>query len=252
MGLFDLPAPLFTALDSLIGGVPAYPRLLIWAVITGIISMLLYWLCSAQDKVGAAKQRAIDARKEMAGYEGAEFGEMWPLAKESLAASGKHFIVVLTPAVVSSLPALTLIIWVSGAFSYQLPAPGEILQASTVPVTTLQNATPVPNTDGELFALKYPATGETLAISAANGELLATLPLVAAVPVVHKQQWWNALIGNPNGYLGDDFEADAIYFELPAQQFLSFGPGWIRGWEFSYFVLLIMVSFAVKFIFKIH
>ena len=75
MGFFDLPAPLFTALDGLLGGLGAYPRLLFWAAFTGAISMFLYWLCSAQDKVGAAKERAIAARKAMAGYEGTEFDE---------------------------------------------------------------------------------------------------------------------------------------------------------------------------------
>ncbi len=67
MGLFDIPAPLFGAIDGLLGFLPAYARLLLWAAITGALSMLFYWLCSAQEKVESAKQRAIKGRKEMAG-----------------------------------------------------------------------------------------------------------------------------------------------------------------------------------------
>jgi hypothetical protein len=255
MGLFDLPAPLFTVLDSLMNGFPALPRLLVWATITGIISMLLYWLCSAQDKVEAAKTRAIDARRKMAAYEGAEFGEMWPRAQESLVSSLKHFTIVLVPAVVSSLPALSLIVWVSGTFGYDLPEAGETINASTVPVMALQGLTAAPNADNannDAYELTYPQVGQTAEVTASNGELLTTLPLTTAIPVVHKKQWWNSLIANPNGYLADSYEVEAIYFDLAPQEFLSFGPGWIRGWEFSYFVLLILVSLAVKFAFKIH
>ena len=77
-------------------------------------------------------------------------------------------------------------------------------------------------------------------------------PVFRVVPVLHKKLWWNSLIGNPNGYLDDDHPVEAIYFELQSMEFLSFGPGWIRGWEFSYFVLLIIVSLVIKFAFRIH
>lgn len=246
MGLFDLPAPLFTALDSLMSGLPSYARLLIWATLTGIISMALYWLCSAQGKTAAAKERAVKARQMMAAYDGTEFEEMWPLAKESLIASGIHFGIVLGPAVLSSLPALAIIVWVSGVFGYKLPQPASMLQAYSVSAEQIGAGE---QTD---YAIAYPAAGDSLQIEADNGEVLATLPLEAPVPVIHKRAWWNSLIGNPNGYLPDEYATEAIYFDLTSTEFLSFGPGWIRGWEFSYFVLLIIVSLGIKFAFRIH
>jgi hypothetical protein len=246
MGLFDLPAPLFTVLDNLMGGLSAYPRLLVWATLTAIISMALYWLCSAQDKTAAAKERAIKARKVMASYDGTEFGEMWPLAKESLAASAMHFGIVLGPAVVSSLPALAMIVWVSGTFGYNLPEANTLLKAHSVTANQISIGQQTE------YAVEYPAGDETKEIIAANGELLATLPLQATVPVIHKRAWWNSLIGNPNGYLPDDYEIEAIYFDLPATEFIAQGPGWVRGWEFSYFLLLIIISLGIKFAFRIH
>jgi hypothetical protein len=246
MGLFDLPAPLFTVLDNLMSGLSAYPRLLIWSTLTAIISMALYWLCSAQNKTAAAKDRAVRARTAMAKFDGDEFGEMWPLAKESLGASGIHFGIVLGPAVLSSLPALAIIVWVSGVFGYQLPAPGSPVQAYSVTATQLEAG------PENSYSHTYPTAGKSLDIIAANGELLTTLPLQGPVPVVHKRAWWNSLIGNPNGYLPADYEIEAIYFDLTAQEFLDFGPGWIRGWEFSYFVLLIIISLGIKFAFRIH
>jgi hypothetical protein len=249
MGLFDLPAPLFTALDNLMIGLPALFRLLIWATLTAILSMALYWLCSAQDKVAAAKERALTARRKMAGYDGTEFDEMMPLAKESLVASGRHFGIVLWPALLSSLPALMLIVWVSGQFGYSLPQSGSSVAVHTDPAAQLAG---VSATADNVYIVTYPASDTTYSVVAANGEELATLPLTAPIPVVHKRQWWNSLIGNPNGYLPDEYAIEAIYFELPAIEYLSIGPGWVRGWEFSYFALLIIVSLGIKVIFKIH
>lgn len=250
MGLFDIPGPLFTALDSLLGGLAPYPRLLIWAAFTGAISMALYWLCSAQEKVGAAKERAVAARKKMAAYEGTEFDEMMPLAKESLAASLSHFAVVLGPALLSSLPALALIVWVSNVFGYNLPQAGQTLIITTAPATEL--AAPLTGSADDSFEVTYPATDSSVTINTAAGEPITTLPMQAAIPVIHKKLWWNSLIGNANGYLNDDAPVEAIYFVLEEQRFLGFGPAWLQSWWFSYFLLLIVVSLIIKVVFRIH
>jgi hypothetical protein len=188
----------------------------------------------------------------MAAYDGIEFNEMLPLAKESLVASGSHFGIVLWPAVLSSLPALAIIIWVSGQFGYLLPDPGTELITYTQPELPLTDTTQSEGAADNRYTLSYPPNGETHDIVAANGELLTTLPLAAPVPVIHKRLWWNSLIGNPNGYLPDDYVIESIHFELSSTEYLSWGPGWVRGWEFSYFMLLIIVSLGIKFAFRIH
>jgi hypothetical protein len=251
MGLLDIPAPLYSAIDSLLDFIPLYLRLLTWSLITAVISMALYWLCSAQHKVASAKQRALTARSKMSAYDGAEFGELLPLAKESLAASAQHFLVVLGPAVLSSLPALTLIIWVSNHFSYSLPQAGSIISISGLPADGLAgNAV----TDGEqsAYSVIWPAEDNPAPIQSRTGEPLVTLPLAAGVPVLHKRLWWNTLIGNPNGYLPADATLEELQFELPSIEYLHLGPPWLRGWEFSYFALLILASLAIKLVFKIH
>jgi len=251
MGLFDLPAPLYSAIDGSLSFLPLLSRLLFWSVVTAILSMVLYWLCSAQDKVEAAKQRAIVGRQKMAGYQGTEFGEMWPLAKESLAASGKHFAIVLVPAVLSSLPALTLIVWVSNNFSYTLPATGAATTVQSTPELSLSGLV-ADSEESNSYTLSWPAADKPLTLYSVTNESLVTLPLSAQVPVVHKRQWWNSLIGNPNGYLPADASVEEIFFSLPRIQYLSFGPIWARTWELSYFLLLILCSLGIKVAFKIH
>jgi hypothetical protein len=249
MGLFDIPAPLFTAINDLLNFLPLLGRLAFWAVITSIVSMVLYLLCSAQDKVEAAKQRAIAGRTAMAAYTGTEFGEMWPLAKESLAASGKHFLVVLGPAVLSSLPALTLIVWVSNNFGYSLPAPAAAITLQSSPTDALGNLDKAP--DGS-YTVIWPAVASPITVTGTDQAALFDLPLQQPVPVIHQKLWWNMLIGNPNGYLPADTQVVDVSFGLPKNGYLNFGPGWIRSWEFSYFLLVIILSLAIKVAFKIH
>jgi len=251
MGLFDLPAPLYSAIDGLLGFLPMLPRLLLWSIVTGILSMVLYWLCSAQGKVEAAKLRAIAGRNAMSSYEGTEFDEMWPLAKESLAASGKHFLIVLVPAVLSSLPALTLIVWVSNHFSYTLPAAGTEILVQSTPAMSLTGLAPA-SEQANSYTLVWPDSATPLTVFSTTNESLVTLPLAAPVPVVHQRLWWNSLIGNPNGYLPAASSVQEIRFGLPPVEYLAFGPGWARGWELSYFLLLILCSLGIKVAFKIH
>ena len=85
-----------------------------------------------------------------------------------------------------------------------------------------------------------------------DGTLLFSLPLEAAVPVVHQRLWWNSLIGNPNGYLPPESPVQEIAFDLERVEYLGIGPGWARTWELSYFLLLILCSLGIKVAFKIH
>jgi hypothetical protein len=251
MGLLDLPAPLYSAIDGLLGFMPMLPRLVVWSILTGILSMLLYWLCSSQGKVEAAKLRAIAGRNAMSGYKGTEFDEMWPLAKESLAASGKHFLIVLVPAVLSSLPALTLIVWVSNHFSYTLPAAGTEISVQSTPTMSLAGLAPAA-AEADSYTVVWPDAATPVTVFSNADEALVTLPLAAPVPVVHQRLWWNSLIGNPNGYLPASSTVQEIRFGLPHVEYLSFGPAWARGWELSYFLILILCSLGIKVAFKIH
>ena len=40
-------------------------------------------------------------------------------------------------------------------------------------------------------------------------------PLSAPVPTIHKRQWWNALVGNPLGYLPDSSRLEGIELVCP-------------------------------------
>lgn len=246
MGVLDIPAPLLSAADSLIAFLPPLPRLLLWAALTGVVSMLCYWLCSAQGKVAAAKVAAAKARRELTAYEGHEFSELWPLLGASLRCSLRHTAVVLGPALLSSLPALCIIVWTSHQFGYSLPEAGAPLELSPRPASEL-----VVLDESDLPTDTWPVAGKTLFVTTPAGDPVSTLPPAAAVPVIHQRRWWNSLIGNPAGYLDDSSPVDVLHIRLEQQTFARIGPEWLRTWEAPYFAVLLITSLLVKYAFRI-
>jgi len=58
-------------------------------------------------------------------------------------------------------------------------------------------------------------------------------------------------MANPLGYLPDDGKTDVIHIALPEPAMIAAGPGWIRGWMFSFFVTFLLSSLAFKFLLRI-
>jgi len=247
MGLLDIPAPLFDLLAPVLSFLPAPVQLMFWGAVCGAFSMWLYQVMSGQDKIGAIKAETIAARKALAGYEGHEFDEMMPLALNVLKLSGKHFMTVIGPAVLSSLPALTLIVWVSNNFGYITPEPGTAVTVSVTPETEL--ALPQ-NASGE-SQVNWPDAEEPVAVASTDGQSLFTVT-GARSPLIHKKIWWNSLIANPAGYLDDDSPLELVTVDLQAHEYLPFGPDWLREWAGLFFITLLVVSIGIKVIFKIH
>jgi hypothetical protein len=76
--------------------------------------------------------------------------------------------------------------------------------------------------------------------------------LDVAVPMLHKHQWWNVLIGNPAGYLPDQLGVKRVDLDLPPKVYLPFGPTWLHGWEAVFFAGLFVTALAIKIGFRIH
>jgi hypothetical protein len=84
------------------------------------------------------------------------------------------------------------------------------------------------------------------------GREVQRLDVAAPVPVIHKRQWWNALAGNPAGYLTDDAPLDLVEIGLPQHHYLPFGPSWLRGWEAAFILMLSIAAVTMKRTFRIH
>ena len=89
------------------------------------------------------------------------------------------------------------------------------------------------------------AEGHQIVVLDDAGTVVERFLLSAPVPTIHKRQWWNALIGNPIGYLPDSSRLEWIELGLPQQEYLSVGPSWLRAWYVVFFGVLLAASLAI-------
>ena len=239
MGIFDVPAPLFAWVDQVMSGFASPTlRLVFWGLVGAALSMGLYWLFSPQGKLNDIKVRALKARQDLNAFDG-EFAEAWPMMRSMLGLSLKQLGMTTMPALLASLPVLALIIWLGTAYGYRLPANSEPIDVQMTPAT--EASAEIRLADGE-----SPDIAPRLVVTGSGGDVISDIALQAPVPTIHKKQWWNTLIGNPIGYLPDDGEIEAIAFELPENDYLGFGPSWLRPWYVLFFTILVIGSLAIK------
>lgn len=239
MGLLDLPAPVFAWVDAMIGGgLPPTARLILWGVVGGIVSMALYWALSPQARIERNRTAAAEARRALDAYDG-EFAGAMPLIGGMLRLSLKQIGLVFWPALAASLPVLCLIVWVSTAYGNSFPPPDAAVDVRTTPAELqgrwVGGAEPPPR----------------IVVADGSGRTVEEFALQAPVGTLHKRVWWNALIGNPAGYLPAEGPVERVEIDLPQREYLPFGPTWLRGWEAMFFVVLVASSVAVKLGFRI-
>ena len=192
-----------------------------------------YWLLSPQARIAQAKADALAARRALDAYDG-EFGGAWPLIGRVLGAAVRQLGLVTGPALLASLPVLALLVWLSTAYGYAFPSDAEI------PVRTLPEAGAA-----RAQAVQEQGGHQVLVLDGA-GNVVERVALSAPVPTIHKWQWWNALLGNPIGYLPDTSRLESIELALPQKEYLTVGPAWLRAWYVVFFGTLLAVSLAIK------
>ena len=261
-GLLDWPGVVLGAINQpLVAVLPEPVVLAFWALVSSWLTMWVYRRFSNQAEMAALKPQIKAVQKKLSNYDG-EFSGLIPLIRENFSLAGRQLALALGPALLAGVPVLFVLVWVSNAFGVKMPAAGADMEvravaAESADVSSWQwHGTPEPVRQtmmpGHAWRLSWPGAGTSATLITARGEDVVEIPPAHPAPVVHKRQWWNTLIGNPAGYLEPITPAEAVYLDLPKKQMLPFGPGWMRGWEFLYFVLLIVGSLALKLIWRIH
>jgi hypothetical protein len=252
MGLFDLPAPLFDAIDHLLAmALPPVLRLAIWGIVAGWLTMVVYRFFSDQEKIGTLKTLQKDQQKAIAEFDG-EFAQLIPLIRQTLALGFKQLGFTLGPALLATVPVLFIVIWVAGEFGYETPVEGSEIFLSVEPAGSGIHWSPTSevrvNEDG--WVVNWPARGQSLTMSDSQQPLLV-LPMEHNIPVIHKKRWWNLLMANPLGYLPEDGKTDIVHIGLPEAIVIGTGPNWIRGWMFSFFMAFLLSSIAFKLLLRL-
>jgi hypothetical protein len=257
MGLFDLPAPLLSGMDALLAlAMPPVLRLVVWGVLSGWLSMVVYRHFSNQQKIGALKKRQKDQQREISEFDG-EFSELLPLIRKTLVLGFRQLGHALGPALLASVPVLFIVIWVAGEYGHDKPAVGSEVFLSFEPAdNAIQWSSAVEikeddlSSNGAGWVVRWPSKEQPITIS--DGSLtLLVLPLEKAIPVIHKQRWWNFLIANPLGYLPQEGPVDSVDIDLPKTVIIGSGPAWVRGWMFSFFMAVLLSSLGFKHVLRI-
>ncbi len=252
MGLFDLPAPLFAAIDGVLGmALPPVLRLVFWGILAGWLTMVVYRRLSNQKKIGELKAQQKVQQKKIAEFDG-EFEELMPLIRHTLALGFRQLGLALGPALLSAVPVLFLIVWVAGAFGNEAPIAGSMVHISAEPANDDIHWSSITAVEvlEDGWQAKWPGNGQTLTMTDGR-QSLVTFPLQANIPVIHKMKWWNLLMANPIGYLPANGKTDVIHIDLPEQVIIDIGPGWMRGWMFSFFLTFLLSSLGFKFLLRI-
>ena len=247
-GLLNLAFPVFNAIDSLLAvALPAVLRVVVWGGVSGALAMGLYWLLSDQEGVRQRQARMKDLRAEMKANED-DFQKVMALSRQNLKESFGLLGRVLGPGLLSGLPVLFVIAWISAYYTYATPAPGTAVALQAEPADSGLHAEPAA---GGPLSLAWPAAPGEARLVDKSGPVFAALPLAPPVNVVHKPAWWNWLWGNPAGYLDAGGATEAVTFALDRWVLLPGVPGWMDGWEFAFFASTILVSIVLKVVFKI-
>lgn len=257
MGFFDLPAPLFGSIDGVLAMVmPPLLRLVIWGVLAGWLTMIVYRRLSDQDKIGALKALQKEQQQNISEFDG-EFSELLPLIRHTLALGFRQLGLALGPALLATIPILFIVIWVAGEFGYETPVAGSEIFLSIEPVNSeihWSSSTQVRSDEGG-WAVNWPAQGQSLTMSEGttgeNNPPILILPLEHDIPLIHKKKWWNLLMANPLGYLPKDGKTEVVHIALPEAVIIAAGPAWMRGWMFSFFSAFLLSSIAFKLLLRL-
>lgn len=247
---------LFTALNMvdrwLAGLLPFAVRLSIWGVLAGSLSITIYAKISPQASIAKLKKMTWSLQRKMLCID-LEFVDFMRLSKENLKTSLRLFATVLGPALVSALPVIFLAIWIHTCLAYEAPpTPNDLVVTAAdgnVDLRLVRHTNDISHDEIHDHDIASP---EAIVVMADNKVIYSGNPLSPPIPVIHKKRWWSVLLDSPAGYVVEDAPVDSIRLNLSKKQVVKWMPNWATGWEFPFFVFVLLAALGIKLIFRIE
>ncbi|MEM1111534.1 MAG: hypothetical protein AAGI11_06470 [Pseudomonadota bacterium] len=255
-GLFDYPSFFLDLIQFPASALlPDWLSIALWALGVSSLSMYMYGRLSQQDVLAELGPSRDDARQRLAAYDG-PFAGLPPLIRENLSLSRQHLWLTFVPALLSGLPVIVVLVWMSNAFGAFSPAaatPVSVVVKSYTPYELhWRPAAAARRISATHWVLLWPEDGEKLTLLSGSGDQLLQLPTPRPTVILHPRLWWNDLIANPGGYLEPGNNLIEVRLGVPERQIVPIGPSWMRGW-FPYFLaLLVAFSLMFKRIWRLH
>jgi hypothetical protein len=252
---------LFNTLDSACGLLPGAVRVGLYGLITGALTMIIYWRISPQSRIAALKKDMSQAQRAIREYVGTNLNEICRLSWRAVSPAARQVLLVAGPTLVAVVPVVLLMAWLESSYSYRLPHAGDMVTITTTQASTL-TVRPLRWVPTEIvsqilpqeqYVVRWPSEGETARLIDVTSERdLLLLPLERPIRTIGPPRWWHMLL---DGGGGADLPAGAplssIVIDLPARKIWAIGPEWLRSWHATFMLGLTAGALGAKFRFKI-
>ena len=247
--------PVLNMVDRWLAGLlPFAIRLSMWGALAGILSITIYAKLSPQASIKKLKKKIWSLQREMLSVD-LKFADFLSLSKENLKTSLRLFVTVLGPALVSALPVIFLAIWIHTCLAYEAPlTPNDLIVTAVDGNVDLRlffhtNVDEISHDEIHDYDIASP---EAIVVMADNKVIYSGTPLSPPTPVIHKQRWWSVILDSPAGYVVEDAPVDSIRLNLYKKQVVKWMPNWATGWEFPFFLFVLLAALGIKLVFRIE
>ncbi len=234
----------FNSVDAALDFLPAFARLLIYGLLFGTLSMLIYWKLSPQAKLAAIKDEISAAQRALRGYDGTDIKQMLLLCRSAITPAGKQLLLILGPTLLAAAPVVLAIAWLESDYVVQFPMPGELVSATIVRAAATADRT----------TLRWPTDAAPIELTdSQNHQPLLSLPLKRAVEKIYRPTAWRSLLaGHDRTELSPDASCNLVAFDLPTRELIHVGPAWCRSWELPFFTAMSLAAIGMKVTLKIR
>jgi hypothetical protein len=247
----------FQLLSSFDGWIAPYlsglVRACLYGALSGVGALILYAVVSNQSRIKGLKSEARRLRKQMLDAT-LSYREMMQLSKKNLMVSLRLLGHALWPCLLSSLPPILFMAWMSIYQSYTLPTNGMPISVTFVPKTAPVVIEPsgISTEFGNGKRVIAVEPGQSMWFGIDGKTVYEGIITNPPVETVHKKRWWNAVMADAAGYIRSDAPVDKIVFDFPRKRFIEGGPAWLATWELPFFLLLFISGIVTKLVFKIE
>lgn len=249
--------PVLNAVDAwLANGLPLVVRIGFWGALAGIAAMWIYAALSDQKAILALKQKSKDLRQQMLDPSLEKFSEFLNLSKENFKISFSLLGKVMGPVFLAAVPVLVTAFWLDTFHGYSLPKNSQPVALTLVPVSADFQIDPpelLSAQNNGAISLRAPLKPSDPVSFYVNDRLVYKGSVFSfPTPALAKKKWWNFIFASEAGYLQPDSPLEEIHINFPGKPVHNSLPGWASGWEWTFFISILIVSLPIKFIFKIH
>jgi len=215
--------------------------------------MGFYALLSPQKRIRAKKQEIRQLKQEL-NDDSLDFAGTLRLSRKNLGRSLELLALVLPTSLLSMLPALAMIFFVSLLYTYQVPETGHDIKVKVTPGTgnVIVHSGGVSVSTGK--GVYYVVMGKEprIMVYENNRMIYQWTPDMLMSSTIDKKPRWSYIAPEGAGYLPEDSATEELIIDFKPLRLIEGAPRFMGGWEFCYFLALTISAVLVKVKFRIE